>query len=344
MTTEQEDLMTLPTPFPLYLVIVAAALLLALASPPGLAQDAEGTGDHPLVPRIAGSYIGSMETNEFRSVTLPAGPWDHPEREHTDTLVLEGEWLQLRYRFEEAETSALRVHRSFEQTLPEAGFEMVFAGAGAELLSSGTPGNVRVRNFMIGADYRGDYTSTASLGRRDPVYYLLARHGEEPVYVAVATYILAGRPSRVEYAVTVVTEEEMQVGMDHQPLTAGEMEQGLISEGRVAIQDILFAFDSDDILPESSDSLATIASLLEDRSELGLLVVRHTDDVGDFDYNLRLSMARATAVVDYLVREHGIDRARLNSAGAGMMAPIASNRSEEGRARNRRVELVEIRP
>ncbi len=89
--------------------------------------------------------------------------------------------------------------------------------------------------------------------------------------------------------------------------------------------------------------LATIAELMRARQELGLLVVGHTDDVGNFDYNLRLSMERATAVIRYLSREHGIAESRLRSAGAGMMAPIASNRTEAGRAQNRRVELVELR-
>lgn len=72
-------------------------------------------------------------------------------------------------------------------------------------------------------------------------------------------------------------------------------------------------------------------------------MVGHTDDVGDFDYNLGLSMSRATAVLRYLSTEHGIAAACLRAAGAGMMSPLASNRSEEGRARNRRVELVEMR-
>lgn len=104
----------------------------------------------------------------------------------------------------------------------------------------------------------------------------------------------------------------------------------LISEGRVAIQDILFGFDSDAILPESSESLATIADLLRDRPELKLLEVGHTDDVGDFDYNRRLSMSRAQAVARYLSERHGIAANRLSAAGAGMMAPwppTAANRA-----------------
>lgn len=143
-------------------------------------------------------------------------------------------------------------------------------------------------------------------------------------------------------SLAVATADEMDDAMDHQPLTAGEMEAGLIEQGRVAIRNILFAFDSDDILPESAAALATIAALMNDRPELDLLVVGHTDAVGDFDYNLRLSMDRATAVVDQLVQGHGLSRERLRAAGTGMMAPVTTNCTESGRAENRRVELVEI--
>lgn len=59
------------------------------------------------------------------------------------------------------------------------------------------------------------------------------------------------------------------------------------------------------------------------------------------DYNLSLSQKRAQAVADALVRDYGIDAARLTPAGAGMVSPVASNRTEEGRAKNRRVEIVE---
>lgn len=81
---------------------------------------------------------------------------------------------------------------------------------------------------------------------------------------------------------------------------------------------------------------------MKDRSDLKLLVVGHTDSVGDFEYNLNLSFRRAESVVSHLTGTHGIAADRLRAAGAGMMSPATSNRSEAGRELNRRVELVEI--
>lgn len=78
---------------------------------------------------------------------------------------------------------------------------------------------------------------------------------------------------------------------------------------------------------------------LQGAPETGVYVVGHTDGVGGLDDNMELSRRRAEAVVEALVG-HGIEAARLTALGVGPAAPVASNATEEGRARNRRVELV----
>ena len=75
-----------------------------------------------------------------------------------------------------------------------------------------------------------------------------------------------------------------------------------------------------------------------------IYVVGHTDSVGEFDYNMGLSQRRAAAIVEVLVSQHGINQARLEPHGVGPLVPSSSNRSEDGRSMNRRVELVERLP
>ena len=70
-------------------------------------------------------------------------------------------------------------------------------------------------------------------------------------------------------------------------------------------------------------------------------VVGHTDSVGQIEANMKLSQARAEAVVQALTKSHGVAATRLKAHGAGPIAPVVTNRTEEGRAKNRRVELVE---
>ena len=96
----------------------------------------------------------------------------------------------------------------------------------------------------------------------------------------------------------------------------------------------------DVVRPESKPALAEIAKALTAKPTLRVEIVGHTDDRGTAAYNLDLSRRRAANVEAALVREHGIAAGRLTSSGAGSGAPVASNDTEEGRAKNRRVELV----
>jgi outer membrane protein OmpA-like peptidoglycan-associated protein len=84
-----------------------------------------------------------------------------------------------------------------------------------------------------------------------------------------------------------------------------------------------------------------MAKFLKENAQLRVFVTGHTDNKGALDYNVGLSGRRADSVVKALVTRFGINAARLTARGLGPLAPVASNRSEEGRARNRRVELVE---
>jgi OmpA-OmpF porin, OOP family len=94
------------------------------------------------------------------------------------------------------------------------------------------------------------------------------------------------------------------------------------------------------IKPESAAAVAEIARLLTNTASLSLHVVGHTDNVGALAQNMDLSKRRAAAVVAALTTTHKIAATRLHAEGVGPLAPVASNDSEAGRAKNRRVELV----
>jgi len=114
----------------------------------------------------------------------------------------------------------------------------------------------------------------------------------------------------------------------------------LRTTGHVAVYGIYFDTGKSVIKPESAQAIGEIAKLLKDDPSLKVFVVGHTDNVGGVDSNIKLSQDRAEAVLQALVRDHGIAPARLRAYGCGLFAPIASNDTEEGRAKNRRVELV----
>jgi outer membrane protein OmpA-like peptidoglycan-associated protein len=113
----------------------------------------------------------------------------------------------------------------------------------------------------------------------------------------------------------------------------------LQENGRVEVPGIFFDFGKSDVKPESEPALKELTAMLQANTALKVWVVGHTDNVGSAESNLTLSGARAAAVVKALA-QRGIGANRLAPHGAGPYAPVASNATDEGRARNRRVELV----
>jgi OOP family OmpA-OmpF porin len=143
-----------------------------------------------------------------------------------------------------------------------------------------------------------------------------------------------------ENSLRVTTIEEKQTASVVKMVTAAVMKSELDSKGRVALY-INFDTDKAAIRADGKPAVDEIAALLKKESALRLSVEGHTDNVGDKARNLALSRERAQAVVQALVGD-GIDGARLVAAGHGSDKPLADNGSDEGRAKNRRVELVKL--
>jgi OOP family OmpA-OmpF porin len=110
--------------------------------------------------------------------------------------------------------------------------------------------------------------------------------------------------------------------------------------GHVSIYGIYFDTGKSEIKPESDAAIAEIAKLLKNSGALKVYVVGHTDNAGHFDSNMKLSKDRADAVAKALSGKYGIAEARLKAYGVASLAPVASNDTEDGKAKNRRVELV----
>lgn len=139
------------------------------------------------------------------------------------------------------------------------------------------------------------------------------------------------------YRLTTVEKKSMEQEV---VATAEKVGNDIRATGHAAIYGIYFDTAKATIKPESAKAIEEVAKLLKTDATLKVYVVGHTDNVGGVDSNLKLSQERAEAVVQDLVRVHGIAAARLKSHGCGLFAPMASNDSEDGRAKNRRVELV----
>ena len=116
----------------------------------------------------------------------------------------------------------------------------------------------------------------------------------------------------------------------------------LAASGRVVTQGLLFDTGSDKLRPESAPTLRMIASMIEQHPELRVRIEGHTDNVGNAAANKTLSDKRSSAVKAALVSEYRVSGGRLDAKGFGDTKPVGSNATAEGRANNRRVELVKM--
>ena len=122
-----------------------------------------------------------------------------------------------------------------------------------------------------------------------------------------------------------------------------DIAKALREDGRVAISaGILFETDSAKLTPNADSVVGRVAQVMKEHPDLKVAVVGNTDDTGEFNYNLQLSERRAKAFYDALVKA-GVPSNRLAAVGVGPLNPVASNDTAEGRAQNRRVDLVLIR-
>lgn len=315
----------------LIVIVVLATLATASASRMANAQDLAGSADHPAIKRFQGSVIRAQTRQEFEAYTVPLAPPDASEKKFKKEQVVEGKTVRTLYQAP-AGASPLAVFRSYETALRQAGFETLYTCA---LRPCNPDGRIQV---TLGTS-RKFLTELGGKSLDDAATYLLAaRQASTNTYAVVVTSHIWQDPSRTFYLVDVVEAKPLEANLV--TVKAEVLADDLKKTGHAAIYGIYFDTGKATIKPESKPALEEIAKLLAMQPALKLHVVGHTDNVGTLPSNMSLSKQRADAVVNTLVNEHKIAAARLVPNGVGPLAPVASNEAEEGRAKNRRVELV----
>ena len=300
-----------------------AAIVLALAVlvvPTVMGEDVEGSKDHPLITRYPGSTIGKYSAKEFDEYDLPVAKTKDdgkPER----SQHLEGKVTMIVYALPEGRSS-LEVYRNYESALTRAHFTPLFACKGDD-----GPGSCgQLRPYLRGLH---GWTS-GSYGEQRYLAAKLSRT-EGDAYVGLHVddgYVL----------LDVIEMKPMATGLV--TVDAAALANDIARTGHASVYGIYFDTGKWDVKPESDPALKEIAKVLKQNPALKLHVVGHTDNVGDIAMNLDLSRKRAAAVVQALTTKHGVAATRLRPDGVGPLSPVASNDSEDGRTRNRRVELV----
>jgi OmpA-OmpF porin, OOP family len=309
-----------------------------------LADDKPDSQDHPLVGRYEGAEIVEYRQKDYDEVKVVSGPFDPVgamDQTGEGFQTLEGSETLIYYTLPQGR-SGLEALRNYEASLKGKGFKTLFScnAADGSCFTSKSP----EAPYLIG-NAIGNPNSLPRLVDDYPhnwfdqkARYLLAR-AETPQGAVYASLSFGESGRGTVVVVRVVETKEMDSGKIVF-LTAGEMEEAIEEKGRVSLYSLHFDFDKDTLRPESKPTLDEIAKLMSGKPGLKLEIVGHTDNKGSEDYNVDLSQRRAGSVVAALIENYDIDEERLSSSGMGFNAPVASNDSEEGRAQNRRVELV----
>ncbi|OGW30328.1 MAG: hypothetical protein A3J81_06075 [Nitrospirae bacterium RIFOXYB2_FULL_43_5] len=313
-----------------YLLGVVLLTLLTVGSV--FAQDVGGSKDHPLISRFPGSSITRYDMKQFNEYAVPLGKMEKGAL--TKSQKLEGTVTQITYAAPK-DRSVLEIFRNYESAMKNAGFVTLFSGKKNEL------GDKWLDKFT-GATERPVGYGEAALGTQlsqSDFRFMAAKltRAEGDVYVALC---VAGF-GWYQYPLVqldIIETKPMETGLVK--VNAEAMAKEIELTGHVSIYGIYFDTGKTDVKPQSEEALAEIAKLLTQDRTLNLYVVGHTDNVGTLASNMDLSKRRAEAVVKVLVSKYSIGTERLYAAGVGPLSPVVANKIEEGRAKNRRVELV----
>lgn len=302
---------------PIRLLITA---LFALTLGSGAPELLAAVDNHPLIKPYEGSVLSRREdaghsSYQFVTGLNAAGKTDSdviPTTEVTGTLT------RLFYENPKGK-SPLEIMANYREALVAADFDVVFECGDRDC----GPGYASSRwGRVTGMKYIAT-----------PMWFLSARRrtSDSETYVAICSM-------KIRHQIDILEAKAMERGKVI--VTAEALKSGISAEGRVVLDGLYFDTDEATLRQESKPALEVIAAFLKADPRLKVFIVGHTDGEGTLEHNLTLSSRRAEAVVAALVSDYQLEPARLSSQGVGPLCPAKSNRSEQGRAGNRRVEMV----
>jgi len=269
---------------------------------------------------------------------------------------LEGEHTRVVY-VAPKDRSPLEVLRNYQDEVEALGGKVLYeckkaqCGGDANRGVSGGGGDMSLAMFFAHEEdilkyAKLDSVAYYALGARiNDLHYFNAFLPKHNNYISVMTYSSNSDEYSLNNRTIVVLDAVSLKKREHKMvlIKADKMAKEIAQNGQISLYGIYFDTDKVAIKPSSKPTLKEIAKLLKSNPKLHILIVGHTDNQGEFNYNLKLSQKRAKAVADTLVKSYGIKKNRLRSYGVSYAAPAASNDTEEGRAKNRRVVLVKDR-
>jgi OOP family OmpA-OmpF porin len=291
--------------------------LLFFTTVPGWSADAEKCKDHPLFTRMSNYEIYWCTSSEFDAVNFPKPElkeWSNPG----DYTNVEGKIYAVSYKLKDGvrASTSLQIIRNFQNAVKNSGGSVLGDYRSGTVYPSLPESATKFLSESPGGTFYERYT-TMTLTKKGSEFWI---------------YLCASDDYN-DYTLLLVEKQKMK-----QEISINDLINQI---NKVGFLTYYINFDTGKwiIKPESESSIEQIVALLKGAPLLKVSIEGHTDNVGSPESNMKLSKARAKAVMDAVVAK-GVSADRLKAEGRGQEAPIADNRKEEGRALNRRVEVV----
>jgi OmpA-OmpF porin, OOP family len=288
-------------------------------------SDIKGSKDHPVVSRFNGSWIRFYDFNKFNQYVLRLSPIKKGGESAAKKQTLEGAVTRIVYQCPKT-VGAFEVYKSYETALLKNDFEKTFT------CETGNCGD------GFGSGYPDDNAPHIRSYTQDQRYFAGRRSENDStdIYVSLYTVFTNDGPAARLDVIEIKKMDEGQV-----TVTAAKIKSDFEKNGKAVISQVYFESAKATLKPNSAPALTEVAKFLKENPSLKIFVVGHTDNDGGFDFNMNLSKQRAEATVKELISNYSIAAGRLIAKGVGYLCPVASNISEAGKAKNRRVELVQ---
>jgi len=304
-------------------------------------RDIASSRNYPLISRFSDSIIQYYKTFKWDKYTLPTSPLVSMDGSKTwkKKLALAGKITRIQYSVSSDNNSPF-VYTNYLTALKKADWKILFNGMGNNEL--GNDSNEWCFYFYGNEGLNQERFGSAFGPRGDNHGYIAAEYQDEDQTVYAAIYITEFKNDSKGLAFTLITQDTIEIQNPKTGLvTAKLMTDKIRSKGHAALDGVYFETGKATLKETSKAALMNIASFLKANSTKTFYVVGHTDNTGTFDRNMELSLNRAIAVRKALTQQFQIQPGQLKAQGVGPLAPVLSNSTDEGRARNRRVEIVE---
>ena len=319
-----------------------------------ICPDVDGYEEHIILKKYKNSCVIGFNEVKYESVTLPIEQQFSGKKE-TKHLTVEGKITDILFAIENKnKATVLEVQRNYEAALKSSEMEIIYACNGKkDCFKYGNGRFVSKIPSLGGVKYLKEWE------HQKLKHFRFAMSGHNSNLNGDESYFIAqGKKNNKKYTIAIlirynrtnwkslsdnififakIIEEDI---METDQVSVASIDEKIKNEGKKVFNNIQFDFGSAQLKKESQLIITTISEYLKENPNQTYYIVGHTDNIGSLPSNQKLSEDRAAAVKSSLISQHGISANQISAHGVGQLSPVAANTSEEGRALNRRVEIV----